>query len=120
METLTHKSELDPKAVELRDRLRDLQERANSNHDHQEYVRTTRNCGSFLLHCSGMRIGIDARLYGVSSGTGIGRYVEELIRYLVDHELLEGTPAELFENACELLASGFSMPAMVTTTPTVR
>src|SRR3989338_8412247 len=90
METLTHKSELDPKAVELRDRLRDLQERANSNHDHQEYVRTTRNCGSFLLHCSGMRIGIDARLYGVSSGTGIGRYVEELIRAMAN--LLSHSP----------------------------
>lgn len=32
-----------------------------------------------------VRIGIDARLYGVGSGTGIGRYVEELIRALVDH-----------------------------------
>ncbi|MFH1430197.1 MAG: glycosyltransferase family 1 protein [Candidatus Uhrbacteria bacterium] len=29
-----------------------------------------------------MRIGIDARLYGITCGTGIGRYTEELIRAL--------------------------------------
>ena len=29
-----------------------------------------------------MRIGIDARLYGTASGTGIGRYTEELLRAL--------------------------------------
>ncbi|MBI2483326.1 glycosyltransferase family 4 protein [Candidatus Uhrbacteria bacterium] len=29
-----------------------------------------------------MRIGIDARLYGVASGTGIGRYTEELVHAL--------------------------------------
>jgi len=31
-----------------------------------------------------MRIGIDARLYGIESGTGIGRYVEELLRAIAD------------------------------------
>lgn len=31
-----------------------------------------------------MRIGIDARLYGIASGTGIGRYTEELIRALAE------------------------------------
>ncbi|MBI4435028.1 hypothetical protein HY635_04445, partial [Candidatus Uhrbacteria bacterium] len=29
-----------------------------------------------------MRIGIDARLYGLESGTGIGRYTQELLRQL--------------------------------------
>lgn len=40
-----------------------------------------------------MRIGIDARLYGVGSGTGIGRYTEELVRTLADHLSPSSSPS---------------------------
>lgn len=45
-------------------------------------------------HPPAFRIGIDARLYGVASGTGIGRYVEELVAQLT--HVASGDPTLTF------------------------